>query len=107
MYSIELWRSHFKAIEGHFGTGVTSYFRFIKWLFLVNIPVFLLTLAFVIVPQLMYRYMELGGYNDEDYNQEFQWHDILTGTVRVVIVLFPSYIFDRGSFSLQTNICLY
>ena len=77
MYSIELWKSHFKAIEGHFGTSVTSYFRFIKWLFLLNIPVFLLTLAFVVVPQLLWRYMELDGYT----NNDFQAEDILTGSV--------------------------
>lgn len=55
-YSLELWRSHMKRIEGHFGTGVTSYFLFLKWIFLLNIPVFTLTFGFVVIPQILYRY---------------------------------------------------
>ncbi|XP_069123591.1 transmembrane channel-like protein 7 isoform X2 [Argopecten irradians] len=53
-YSLELWRSLIKKIEGHFGTGVTSYFLFLKWIFLLNIPIFLLTLGFIVIPQIVY-----------------------------------------------------
>ncbi|OWF50434.1 transmembrane channel-like protein 5 [Mizuhopecten yessoensis] len=53
-YSLELWRSLTKKIEGHFGTGVTSYFMFLKWIFLLNIPIFFLTLCFIVIPQIVY-----------------------------------------------------
>ncbi|XP_033733790.1 transmembrane channel-like protein 5 [Pecten maximus] len=53
-YSMELWRSLIKKIEGHFGTGVTSYFLFLKWIFLLNIPIFFLTLGFIVIPQVVY-----------------------------------------------------
>ncbi|XP_060075217.1 transmembrane channel-like protein 5 [Ylistrum balloti] len=53
-YSLELWRSLIKKIEGHFGTGVTSYFLFLKWIFLLNIPIFFLTLGFIVIPQIVY-----------------------------------------------------
>ena len=78
-YAFELWQSHFKVIEGHFGTSVTSYFRFIKWLLFLNIPTFFLTFAFVVLPQLLYRYVEPG----EKYtnNTEFSGVDLLTGSV--------------------------
>ena len=33
-YSLELWRGQIKNIEGKFGTGVTSYFMLLKFLFL-------------------------------------------------------------------------
>lgn len=49
--SYELWRGHFKEIEGSFGNGVLSYFTFLKWLLWLNIYVFILTLCFVIIPQ--------------------------------------------------------
>lgn len=49
--SYELWRGHFKEIEGSFGNGVLSYFTFLKWLLWLNIYIFVLTLCFVIVPQ--------------------------------------------------------
>jgi hypothetical protein len=47
-YSLELWKSLMKKVEGNFGTGVSSYFLFLKWIFLLNIPVFILTFGFVV-----------------------------------------------------------
>ena len=38
-------------ILGSFGNGVLSYFTFLKWLFLLNVYIFILTLCFVIIPQ--------------------------------------------------------
>ncbi|XP_020629472.1 transmembrane channel-like protein 7 [Orbicella faveolata] len=49
--SYELWRGHFKEIEGSFGNGVLSYFTFLKWLLQLNVYIFILTLCFVIIPQ--------------------------------------------------------
>lgn len=49
--SYELWRQHFKEIEGSFGNGVLSYFTFLKWLLLLNVYIFILILCFVIIPQ--------------------------------------------------------
>lgn len=56
-YFFKLWKGHLKKIEGHFGTGVLSYFLFLKWLFYINIPVFVFTFGFVILPQVLYRYL--------------------------------------------------
>lgn len=82
-YSLELWRSHMKKIEGHFGTGVTSYFLFLKWLFLLNIPVFTLTLGFVVVPQILYRYnikVPSGyGFSVNETSVSFTGEELLTG----------------------------
>ncbi|XP_070581086.1 transmembrane channel-like protein 6 isoform X2 [Ptychodera flava] len=54
IYSIDLWGGHIKKIEGNFGSGVTSYFTFLRWLLVLNLPVFLLSLSFVTIPQLVY-----------------------------------------------------
>lgn len=79
-YFLKLWRGHMKKIEGHFGTGVLSYFLFLKWLFYINIPVFVLTFGFVILPQILYRHMVQEG---KAYNQNvsFTGKELLTGAV--------------------------
>jgi hypothetical protein len=42
LYIVELWYSSLKTIEGHFGSGVTTYFRFLRLLFLLNTIVFVI-----------------------------------------------------------------
>nr|XP_054762398.1 transmembrane channel-like protein 7 [Lytechinus pictus]XP_054762399.1 transmembrane channel-like protein 7 [Lytechinus pictus] len=73
-YSLELWRSSIKKIEGNFGSGVTSYFLLLKWLLLLNIPVFLLTFGFVTTPQLIYE--PSARY---PHSENFSGWDLLTG----------------------------
>lgn len=55
LYTLELWYSSLKTIEGHFGSGVATYFRFLRWLFLLNTAVFLISFGFVVIPLLLYR----------------------------------------------------
>ncbi|XP_019614772.1 PREDICTED: transmembrane channel-like protein 5 [Branchiostoma belcheri] len=54
-YIFVLWRSHLKKIEGFFGTGILSYFIFLKTLFLLNVPLFVLSFGFITIPQLVYQ----------------------------------------------------
>lgn len=77
-YSLYLWRGPLKRIEGHFGTGVLSYFVFLKWLLFINIPTVLLTLGFICVPQLLHRWLqqEPAGYIN---NTDFTGLELLTG----------------------------
>ncbi|XP_069692484.1 transmembrane channel-like protein 7 isoform X2 [Periplaneta americana] len=58
LYTFELWYSGIKKIEGHFGSGVATYFRFLRWLFLLNSIVFLISFGFIVVPQLLHRFYE-------------------------------------------------
>ena len=69
-----------KKIEGQFGSGVTSYFLFLKWLFYLNIPVFLFSFSLVVVPQILYRWLEQEppGYI---HNTSFTGIELLTGSV--------------------------
>jgi hypothetical protein len=42
----ELWGSTIKSIEGRFGTGVATYFRFLRSLFILNLCVFIMRYFF-------------------------------------------------------------
>ncbi|RVE74950.1 hypothetical protein OJAV_G00027540 [Oryzias javanicus] len=42
-----------KKIESHFGSGVASYFIFLRWLFGINIVLTVMTGAFVVLPELL------------------------------------------------------
>jgi hypothetical protein len=79
-YLFELWGSHLKRIEGYFGSGVASYFIFLKYLLLLNVGMFFVVFAFVTIPQVMYRYrqQEPPGYTQ---NVTFTGRELLTGGV--------------------------
>ncbi|XP_077968038.1 transmembrane channel-like protein 5 [Styela clava] len=51
----KLWSYHLKQVEGYFGTGVLSYFTFLRGIFLLSLPSFLLSFLFISVPQLLDR----------------------------------------------------
>ncbi|GAB1598290.1 transmembrane channel-like protein 5 [Argonauta hians] len=77
-YYVGLWESAIKKVKGLFGSGVTSYFLFLKWLFLLNIVTFFLMFLFLILPQLLYRFlqMEPSGYKS---NSPFEISNIFNG----------------------------
>ena len=74
-YSLEPWRNSIKSIEGHFGSGVVSYFLLLKWLLLLNIPVFMISFCFISMPQLFYQASPSVN------NISFAAGDLLTGGV--------------------------
>ncbi|XP_004447761.2 transmembrane channel-like protein 3 [Dasypus novemcinctus] len=47
------WEMRIKKIESHFGSGVASYFIFLRWLFGVNIVLTIMTGAFIVIPELI------------------------------------------------------
>ncbi|XP_044007939.1 transmembrane channel-like protein 5 isoform X2 [Aphidius gifuensis] len=49
--SLELWYSSIKTIEGNFGSGVATYFKFLRWLLLINFINCILSIIFVSTPQ--------------------------------------------------------
>ncbi|CAG5116998.1 unnamed protein product [Candidula unifasciata] len=76
----DLWRSHLKTIEGCFGTSVVSYFIFLKWMLLVNIPIFMLTFAFLVIPHILFRYYRKDRQSVSYEREDFTGIEILTGT---------------------------
>lgn len=51
---LTMWSSSLKTIEGHFGTGVASYFLFLRWLLFLNVLMFLMPGLFIILPHWMF-----------------------------------------------------
>lgn len=76
-YTFELWYSTLKTVEGHFGSGVASYFKFVRWLFIMNVLVMIAILGFVVVPQILFE--QFGNENTTKTNIEFNFKDIFTG----------------------------
>ncbi|KAJ8363905.1 hypothetical protein SKAU_G00127360 [Synaphobranchus kaupii] len=70
--AMTLWRGTMKEIGGKFGTGVLSYFVFLKWLLMFNIFSFLVNFGFITVPQLV----QLPNITDQ---MDFKGLELLTG----------------------------
>ncbi|XP_062508865.1 transmembrane channel-like protein 7 isoform X2 [Corticium candelabrum] len=49
-YHLTFWGGHLKQVESLFGTGVVSYFIFLRWVFLTNVLLGCLWFFFVFIP---------------------------------------------------------
>ncbi|NWV47035.1 TMC7 protein, partial [Daphoenositta chrysoptera] len=51
-----LWRHDIHSIQGKFGTGIQSYFSFLRFLVLLNFIIFILMFSFVTLPTIISKY---------------------------------------------------
>uniref|UniRef100_A0A8C5U2I7 Transmembrane channel-like protein n=1 Tax=Malurus cyaneus samueli TaxID=2593467 RepID=A0A8C5U2I7_9PASS len=51
-----LWRHDIHSIEGKFGTGIQSYFSFLRFLVLLNFIIFILMFSFITLPIIISKY---------------------------------------------------
>ncbi|XP_011870085.1 PREDICTED: transmembrane channel-like protein 5 isoform X2 [Vollenhovia emeryi] len=49
--STKLWHRTIKTIESHHGSGTATYFKFLRWLLLLNVISCILSVSFIVIPQ--------------------------------------------------------
>ncbi|EFO24563.1 hypothetical protein LOAG_03920 [Loa loa] len=47
------WEAKIKRIESHFGSVVSSYFTFLRWIVYVNLMITLIIISFVVIPEML------------------------------------------------------
>nr|XP_020658637.1 transmembrane channel-like protein 7 [Pogona vitticeps] len=58
---LELWRHDIHSVEGKFGTGIQSYFSFLRFLVMLNFVIFLLVFGFITLPSIVFRHGVVNG----------------------------------------------
>ncbi|XP_071770014.1 transmembrane channel-like protein 7 [Centroberyx gerrardi] len=100
--SLKLWRGDIHLIEGMFGTGILSYFSFLRFLVMLNLVIFLLMFSFVMLPIIIAPYASGNAtYNQADGNMCSSYHS----SSRQGLVNFHEHITDLlsgGGFLEQT-----
>lgn len=66
IHNLQLWKKAVRTIEGNFGSGVASYFRFLRWLLGLNIFFFILIFMLVILPALLDKLPEAQHFEHSD-----------------------------------------
>ncbi|XP_037620265.1 transmembrane channel-like protein 6b isoform X1 [Sebastes umbrosus] len=73
LHSLHLWQVALKRVSGRFGTGVLSYFLFIKTLLFFNLFLFLVMCALLVLPQAVHPPVLAEG------RRSFSGLELLTG----------------------------
>lgn len=92
--NFELFYGSMKEVEGHFGNRISAYFKFLRWLLVLNLVVVIFVFWFVSFPQILYSGMErrLEQVSSEDEQNittramrnsrdELSFTDLFTGEV--------------------------
>ncbi|XP_056891025.1 BOS complex subunit NOMO1 [Takifugu flavidus] len=100
--SVKLWRSDIHLIEGMFGTGIQSYFSFLRFLVMLNLIIFLLMFSFVMLPIIVAPHATGNiSYNQNDGSA----CSVYPSSARRGLVIFHEHIADLlsgGGFLEQT-----
>ncbi|EFN87366.1 transmembrane channel-like protein 5 isoform X2 [Harpegnathos saltator] len=51
LQTMKLWHQTIKAIESRNGSGIATYFKFLRWLLFLNIISCILSVSFIVIPQ--------------------------------------------------------
>ncbi|KAL3877097.1 hypothetical protein ACJMK2_034852, partial [Sinanodonta woodiana] len=92
-YKLELWKSSLKKIEGQQGTGVVSYFVFLKWMLFLDTFLFILLFFTIVFFQITF--------NVSDYDEHVKGKDSFLFTTTVADTCTASYKVNVSSDGLQ------
>ncbi|XP_030053752.1 voltage-gated chloride channel TMC4 isoform X2 [Microcaecilia unicolor] len=116
----EMWRGSLHRIEGHFGSGVQSYFSFLRFLVLMNFVTFLLVGGFIVIPNMVFEELQLkinttspvttGNQTCFDYNPKRQGlvqfyeyvMDLLSGTGYMELTYLFYGFYENTAVDLKT-----
>ncbi|XP_055531630.1 transmembrane channel-like protein 5 [Wyeomyia smithii] len=103
--NFELFYGSMKEIEGHFGSRISAYFKFLRWLMVLNLLVVVFVFWFFTFPQILYAGLQEGSHSTEgkvlqNARPEFQFTDVFTGEGYFTesIMFYGSY--SNSSFTL-------
>ncbi|KAM9857714.1 transmembrane channel-like protein 7 [Aulostomus maculatus] len=100
--SMQLWRGDIHLIEGMFGTGILSYFSFLRFLVMLNLIIFVLMFSFVLLPIIVAPHASGNiTYNQNDGSE----CSVYPSSARRGLVIFHEHITDLlsgGGFLEQT-----
>ncbi|KAM6942338.1 BOS complex subunit NOMO3-like [Lycodopsis pacificus] len=100
--SLKLWRGDIHMIEGMFGTGILSYFSFLRFLVMLNLIIFVLMFSFVMLPIIIAP----SASGNITYNQnDGSVCSVYPSSARRGLVIFHEHITDLlsgGGFLEQT-----
>ncbi|CAB1453576.1 unnamed protein product [Pleuronectes platessa] len=100
--SLQLWRGDIHMIEGMFGTGILSYFSFLRFLVMLNLIIFLLMFGFVMLPIIIASHSS----GNTTYNQnDGSVCSVYPSSARRGLVIYHEHITDLlsgGGFLEQT-----
>lgn len=89
--ALQLWRADIHLIEGMFGTGILSYFSFLRFLVLLNFIMFLLMFVFVMLPMII---SSRASHNTTDSSTNVSECSVYPDTSRQGLVVFHEHITD-------------
>uniref|UniRef100_A0A336LSF5 CSON002460 protein n=1 Tax=Culicoides sonorensis TaxID=179676 RepID=A0A336LSF5_CULSO len=74
----EMWYDSLKTVEGHFGSSVGAYFRFLRFLYITNVIVAVFMIAFITVPQILFNLTDHPVIQNVTMSKGNEMRDILT-----------------------------
>ncbi|XP_057699828.1 transmembrane channel-like protein 7 isoform X2 [Corythoichthys intestinalis] len=100
--ALQLWRGDIHLIEGMFGTGILSYFSFLRFLVMLNLIIFTFMFSFILLPIIIAPHASGNiTYNKDDGSN----CSFYPGSARKGLVIFHEHITDLlsgGGFLEQT-----
>ncbi|XP_048465793.1 transmembrane channel-like protein 7 [Rhincodon typus] len=95
--SLYLWKTDIHDIEGKFGTGIRSYFSFLRFLVLLNFVIFLLMFTLVTLPTIISKHQVVNTTYAEVPSSVVAQECTVYEQPKTKLVLFYSYVINLFS----------